>query len=73
IEAFPFEYKNIDYVVLVKLYQEHEVKLNRYALLKVEFLKANDIDDNLEVEANVRELLTDARTLREYFGIEWAE
>lgn len=73
IEAFSFNYKNVDYVVLVKLYQDHEVKFNRYALLKVEFLKANDIDDNLIVEANVRELFTDARELREYFGIEWAE
>ncbi|ENO1827651.1 DUF6037 family protein [Vibrio parahaemolyticus] len=73
IEAFSFNYKNVDYVVLVKLYQAHEVKVNQYALLKVEFLKANDIDDNLIVEANVRELFTDARTLREYFGIEWAE
>lgn len=73
IEAFSFNYKNVDYVVLVKLYQEHEVKVNRYALLKIEFLKANDIDYNLVVEANVRELFTDARTLREYFDIEWAE
>jgi len=73
IEAFSFNYKNLDYVVLVKLFQDHEVKVNRYALLKVEFLKANDIDDNLIVEANVRELFTDARELREYFGIEWAE
>lgn len=73
IEAFSFNYKNVNYVVLVKLYQDHEVKVNRYALLKVEFLKSNDIDDNLIVDANVRELFTDARTLREYFGIEWAE
>lgn len=73
IEAFSFSYKNIDYVVLVKLYQANEVKLNHYALLKVEFLKANDINDNLIVEANVRELFTDARTLREYFGIKWSE
>lgn len=73
IEAFSFNYRNVDYVVLVKLYQDHEVKVNRYALLKVEFLKANDLDDNLIVEANVRELFTDARELREYFGIEWAE
>ncbi|MCL1052024.1 DUF6037 family protein [Shewanella abyssi] len=73
IEAFSFNYKNVDYVVLVKLYQDHEVKVNPYALLKVEFLKAHDIDDNLIVEANARELFANARKLREYFGIEWTE
>lgn len=73
IEAFSFNYKKVDYVVLVKLYQKNEVKENRYALLKVEFLKTHDIDDNLVVPVNVREFLIDARTLREYFGIEWSE
>ncbi len=73
IEAFSFSYKKVDYVVLVKLYQRNEVKENRYALLKLEFLKAHDINDNLVVPANARELLTDARTLREYFGIEWSD
>lgn len=73
IEAFSFNYNNIDYVVLVKLYQRHEVKENPYALLKVEFLKIHNIEDNLIVPANARELLIDARTLREYFGIEWSE
>ena len=73
IEAFSFNYNNIDYVVLVKLYQRHKVKENPYALLKVEFLKTHNIEDNLIVPANARELLIDARTLREYFGIEWSE
>ena len=73
IEAFSFNFKKIDYVVLVKLYQSHEVKEDEWALLKVEFLKAHDINDNLVVEANVQKLLIDTRTLREYFGIEWSE
>ena len=73
IEAFSFNYKKVDYVVLVKLYQKDEVKEDRYALLKVEFLKTLNIDDNLVVPSNAREFLIDARTLREYFGIEWSE
>jgi len=73
IEAFPFNYKKVDYVVLVKLYQDNEVKESRYALLRMEFLKTYDFNDNLVVPANARELLTDAQTLREYFGIEWSE
>lgn len=72
IDAFSFSYKSVDYVVLVKLYQKDEVKENRYALLKLEFLKTLNIDDNLIVPANSRELLTDTKTLREYFGIEWS-
>jgi len=73
IEAFFFNYNNIDYVVLVKLYQRHEVKENPYALLEVEFLKRHNIEDNLLVPVNVRELLIDAQPLREYFGIKWSE
>lgn len=73
IEAFSFSYKQVDYIVLVKLYQRNEVKENRYALLRAEFLKTHDINDSLVVPANARELLADARTLREYFGIEWSE
>lgn len=73
IEAFSFSYKQVDYIVLVKLYQRNEIKENRYALLRVEFLKIHDINDNLVVPANARELLADARALREYFGIEWSE
>lgn len=73
IEAFSFNYNEIDYIVLVKLYQKDEVKENRYALLKVEFLKADNIDNNLVVPANTQGFFIDARTLREYFGIDWSE
>lgn len=73
IEAFPFNFKQVNYVVLVKLYQENDVKENRYALLRVEFLKMHDIRDNLIVPANARGFLTSTQTLREYFGIEWSE
>lgn len=72
IDAFPFSYKNIDYVVLVKLYQKDEVKENLYALLKLEFLKVQNINDNLIVPVNSRKLLIDTMTLKKYFGIEWS-
>lgn len=38
IEAFPFNYKNRDYIVLAKLYEYGEKK-PKYALMKVEILK----------------------------------
>ena len=72
IEAFPFAYKDTDYIVLVKLYQKGDIKKDKYALLEVEFLKKNDIYDNLIVQANTCKLMTDARTLREYFGLKWS-
>ena len=73
IEAFPFKYKSIDYIVLIKLYQKDDIKKDKYALLEVEFLKKNDINDNLTVLANTCKLITDAQTLREYFGIKWSK
>ena len=51
-----FNYKNMDFVVLVHLFQRDEVKENAWALLKLEFLKAHDIEDNLKLEANVQKL-----------------
>ncbi|WP_297483419.1 DUF6037 family protein [uncultured Photobacterium sp.] len=73
IEAFLFSYKNIDYICLVKLYQENDVKENQYALLRVEFLKVHNIEDNLIIPANARGFITNAQTLREYFGIQWSD
>ncbi len=68
ISSFLFEYKNIRYVVLVKLYVKDEVK-PKYALLKLHFMRENDFHYNLEVPANVNIIMTDAKTLREFFGI----
>lgn len=78
IEAFPFDFKQVDYIVLVKLYQENDVKEDQYALLRVEFLKMHNIRDNLIVPANAGGFLTSTQTtstqeLREYFGIEWSK
>ncbi|ELB2162910.1 hypothetical protein QNZ85_004752 [Vibrio parahaemolyticus] len=73
IDAFSFSFKKVDYIVLVKLFQNNEVKKNEFALLKVEFLKVHNINDNLAIEANVRELFTDAKTLRKYFNIAWSD
>ncbi len=40
IDSFLFRYKQQDFVVLVKLYEDDEVKPD-YALLKIEFFKAS--------------------------------
>lgn len=70
--TFTFRYKSIDYIVLVKRFVGGEKRIDRYALVKLEFMKETNLDDPLIVEANSRKLIIDAKTLREYFGIEYA-
>lgn len=72
IDSFLFCYKNVQYIVLVKLYEPDEAK-PQYALLKLEFIKKDNISDSLEIPANSQKLLVDAKTLREFFGIEYKE
>lgn len=70
--TFTFRYKSINYIVLVKRFVGEEKRIDRYALVKLEFMKEVNLDDSLSIEANSRKLIIDAKTLREYFGIEYA-
>lgn len=69
--SFLFQYKGIDYIVLVKRFVGSEKRVSKYALVKLHFMKYNDLNDNMEVEANRHSLLIEAQRLREYFGIEY--
>lgn len=71
--TFTFRYKSINYIVLVKRFVGSVKRISEYALVKLEFMKENDLSDVLEVEANSNRLLIDAKTLREYFGIEYSD
>jgi hypothetical protein len=73
IDAFPFTFKAIDYIALVKLYDENDANRPEYALLELEFLKRNNISDNLVAPANTTKLLIKAQEIRTYFGIEWSQ
>lgn len=73
IDAFPFNFKAIDYIVLAKLYDDNYADRPEYALLELEFLKKKNISENLVVPANTTQLLITAQELRKYFGIEWSE
>ena len=66
-------YKSIKYVVLVRRFIDNVKKRDPYALVKLDFFKANDLSCTLSAEANSNRILIDARTLREYFGIEYSE
>lgn len=70
--SFIFKYKNKDYIVLVKRFVGSVKRISEYALVKLEFMKENDLTDLLEVEANSNGLLIDAKILREYFGIDYS-
>jgi hypothetical protein len=69
--SFIFKYKNIEYIVLVKRFIGSEKRVNKYALVKLHFMKSKDLNDDLEVEANISKLIISAKELREYFGIEY--
>ena len=73
ITSFLFTYKSIKYVVLVGRFIDNVKKRDPYALVKLDFFKANDLSCTLSAEANRTRILIDARTLREYFGIEYSE
>ena len=71
--SFLFKYKKIEYIVLVKRFVGTEKRIDKYALVKLHFMKANNLSDDLQVEANVKKLIVDPKKLREYFGIEYRE
>lgn len=71
--SFMFEYKKIKYIVLVKRFVRTEKRVDQYALVKLHFMKCNDLSDDLQVEANSRNLIVDAKTLRLYFEIEYSD
>ncbi len=68
---FIFNYKEFEYIVLVKRFVGTEKRINKYALVKLHFMKADNIKDDLQVEANSQGLLLEPKKLREYFGIEY--
>jgi hypothetical protein len=72
IESFIFNYKNINYIVLAKLYLKDEKKPN-YALLKIEFIKVNDFNSNLITPVNSNGFIIEIKKLRQFFGIDYSE
>jgi len=71
--SFIFSYKEIEYIVLIKRFVGTEKRVDTYALVKLHFMKADDLNDDLQVEANSRGLIIDLKDLRKYFGIEYQE
>lgn len=71
--AFPFTFNQNDYIVVVRRFVEGgRARRNEYALVSMHFMRVNNMDDVLHVEANSNSLIIDAQTLREYFRINYA-
>lgn len=73
ITSFIFIYKNIEYIVLVNLFLDKKDKKNSFASVKLHFMKASCLEHNLEIEANIKQLLCSAKVLREYSNINYSE
>ena len=72
IDGFAFSYKKHDYIVLAKLYNEHQNK-PPFSLLKLQFIDKDDETRTLETNANSNGLIIDAKSLRQFFSIEYSE
>lgn len=70
IEAFPFKYKNYTYIVLAKLYQEHERK-PQFALMKAEFIRQDDASIKKTFIVHSAGFDATPKELREFFGIDY--
>lgn len=52
IDSFLFNYKNEDYVVILKLYSDTERNPSEYAKVKLEFIRANNINESIQAYAD---------------------
>ncbi|MGR9632865.1 DUF6037 family protein [Bacillus cereus] len=66
IDSFVFKYNQQEYIVLVKLYMKDE-KIPEFALLKLEFLKRNNITDKLITPANAVKLFNRCEDIENIF------
>jgi hypothetical protein len=56
IYGFLFNYKKEDYVVILKLYSDTERKPSEYAKVKLEFIRANNINESIQTYADFYEV-----------------
>ncbi|MFV8476303.1 DUF6037 family protein [Mycoplasma sp. BRA290] len=75
VSSFLFHYNSIDYIVLVERFTSNELKSNKYASVKLHFIKSNDLSNEFTCEANQVKLLIDnkVKDMRIYFNIEYSD
>ncbi|MFV8473290.1 DUF6037 family protein [Mycoplasma sp. 4F] len=75
VSSFLFHYNSIDYIVLVERFIDNELKLNKYASVKLRFITSNDLSNEFTCEANQVRLIIDnkVKDMRIYFNIKYSE
>lgn len=76
VDAFLFRYKNLEYIVLVKVYSDEEEKQKPdFAIVKLEFIKkGRHKNKNYCTYADLYRIhIPDMKSFREFFGIEYKE
>ena len=68
IDSFRFPFNEVNYIVLVILYLPGE-KVDKYALVKLDFLHPKDFKYHLLVPANSKRLIADDKELRIFFRL----
>ena len=68
IDSFRFSFNEVNYIVLVILYSPEE-KVDKYALVKLDFLHPDNFKHHLLVPANSNGLICGAMDLRIFFRI----
>lgn len=75
ITCFSFRFKQVEFIVLAKRYIEN--KAPKFALLKFDFLKADNTDEHLELPVNTGGLILETNqekaNMRKFFNIQWAD
>ena len=71
IDSFRFVYKEVNYIVILKLYKENERKPSQYAMAKVEFIKREAEHNSIKAYIDFYNVcFNSAYEFCEFFGIE---
>ncbi len=72
VVVFRLTYKSRNYFVAVCLLTEEEQSKasNKYALVRLRFMRVSNLDDYLDCYANSRKLMDHYGKIRQYFGVE---
>lgn len=72
VVVFRFTYKSCNYFVAVCLLTEEEQskESNKYALVRLRFMRVRNLDDYLDCYANSRRMIEHYGKIRQFFGVE---
>ncbi|MGG0847792.1 DUF6037 family protein [Peribacillus simplex] len=74
VEAFIFQYKKQEFVVLVKVLSDREKKENKYAIVNLEFIKMGNGNESYCAYADTTKIhVPNLTSFRKYFGIEYKD